>query len=118
MRREATPELYRYLNFGVVEGCARSEWIKGKNADNRTTGLKSLDVSPLSPVDFAVCGRSSIGVLVSREPRRFIRWEMDVEGIPVAQVATEAFEAGLAEAISLETGDYTDETSSVVVREA
>lgn len=43
---------------------------------------------------------------------------MDIEGIPVAQVATEAFEAGLAEAISLETGDYTDEYSSVVVRES
>lgn len=41
---------------------------------------------------------------------------MDIDGISVAQVATEAFEAGLAEAISAETGDYTDETSSVVVR--
>lgn len=42
---------------------------------------------------------------------------MDVEGIPVAQAATAAFEAGLAEAISLETGDYTNDTSSVVVRD-
>lgn len=41
---------------------------------------------------------------------------MDIDGIPVAQVATEAFEAGLSEAISAETGGYTDETSSVVVR--
>ena len=41
---------------------------------------------------------------------------MDVEGVPVNQAATEAFEAGLAEALSLETGDYTDETSTVLVR--
>lgn len=41
---------------------------------------------------------------------------MEIEGLPVAQVATQAFESGLAEAISSETGDYTSENSTVVVR--
>ncbi len=47
---------------------------------------------------------------------RFIRWEMEIEGIPVDQAATQAFEAGLAEAISAETGEYTELNSTVVVR--
>lgn len=78
------------------------------------------DVSPLSRRPFSpVSGQSPIDALAclclpNRE--RFIRWEMDVEGVPVNQAATEAFEAGLAEALSLETGDYTDETSTVLVR--
>lgn len=42
---------------------------------------------------------------------------MTVEGVPVAQAATEAFEAGMAEAISFETGDYTSENATVLVRE-
>ncbi|CAM9340391.1 unnamed protein product, partial [Hapterophycus canaliculatus] len=46
----------------------------------------------------------------------FVRWQMDIDGIPVAQAATESFEAGLAAAISSETGDYTDQASSVVVK--
>lgn len=70
------------------------------------------------PACFLVSGKSPFDVFVSREPRRFLRWEMDIEGIPVTQAATVAFEAGLAEAISLETGDYTDETSTGLVRES
>lgn len=46
---------------------------------------------------------------------RFVRWEMTIEGIPVVQAATAAFEDGLAEAISLETGNYTSENSTVLV---
>lgn len=57
-------------------------------------------------------------MLVTGKSRRFLRWEMDIEGIPVAQVATEAFEAGLAEAVSLETGGFTNDNSSVVVRDS
>lgn len=48
---------------------------------------------------------------------RFIRWEMDIVGLPVVQAATQGFESGLAEALSSETGDYTNENSTVVVRE-
>ena len=47
---------------------------------------------------------------------RFVRWEMELEGIPVTQAATVAFEAGLAAAISSETGNYTLENSTVLVR--
>lgn len=41
---------------------------------------------------------------------------MEIEGIPVDQAATQAFEAGLAEAVSAETGDFTGLNSTVVVR--
>lgn len=41
---------------------------------------------------------------------------MTVEGVPVVEAATEGFEAGLAEAISAETGDYTTNNSTVLVR--
>lgn len=41
---------------------------------------------------------------------------MIIEGIPVAQAATVAFEDALAEAISFETGDYTADDSTVMVR--
>lgn len=47
---------------------------------------------------------------------RFVRWKMTIEGIPVAQAATAAFEDALAEAISSETGDYTADNSTVMVR--
>lgn len=36
--------------------------------------------------------------------------------MPVVQASTEAFEAGLAEAISAETGEYTNGTATVLVR--
>ena len=39
-----------------------------------------------------------------------------MEGVPVAEAATAAFEDGLAEAISSETGDYTTDNSTVLVR--
>ena len=54
---------------------------------------------------------------VARAKRsRFVRWEMELEGIPVTQAATLAFEAGLAAAISSETGNYALENSTVLVR--
>lgn len=47
---------------------------------------------------------------------RFIRWEMEIVGLPVVQAATRGFESGFAEALSSETGNYTNENSTVVVR--
>lgn len=40
---------------------------------------------------------------------------MTIVGIPVAEAATVAFESGLAEAISSETGEYTRDNSTVLV---
>lgn len=41
---------------------------------------------------------------------------MEVVGLPVVQAATQGFQSGFAEALSSETGDYTNENSTVVVR--
>lgn len=47
---------------------------------------------------------------------RFVQWKMTIKGIPVEQAATVAFEAALAEAISAETGNYTSDNATVLVR--
>lgn len=40
---------------------------------------------------------------------------MNIEGVPVAQTTTVAFESALAEAISSETGAYSSDNATVVV---